>query len=259
MDLFSNLDDLKPYIFRIVDNGGATYDRFTIVFCDGDAVVASEGTLCAHIESVDVQAMADNVENGTERDLRWIDLPESLRKRLLADTNNGFCDWLAGFTPPALRADAVDNGTGDLRERLSEGVYGTPGAYYIRRETYPDDGTGSEDFGPMETIREAVLATVPEDYDLSGPEYFSEVDLWDESGGPADLWDSSIDPAHPIEVKAFADDWAVTQPSTIEIGEARDLDHARELADGWRAANPDLASLYHASAASKASRTFESI
>ena len=36
MKLFETLEDLKPFIFRIMDNGGATADRFTIVTCDGD-------------------------------------------------------------------------------------------------------------------------------------------------------------------------------------------------------------------------------
>ena len=42
--LFISLKELADsgYIFRITDNGGATLDRITVIFCDGDHLSLSE-------------------------------------------------------------------------------------------------------------------------------------------------------------------------------------------------------------------------
>jgi len=263
VDLFETLDELKPFIFRIVDNGGETYDRFTIVTCDGDGILATGGgSICTTVEGVDVQRIADEIESGESRELRWIDLPADLQRRLLGYINSGFADWLGDFTPARTRAEVKDNGTGyTLADRFGEGVYGELGAYYIRRETYPDDGKGSDDLGPYATVREAVLDTVPADYDLSGPEYHAEVDLWDTEGGPAELWDREADPPHPYEVALIRDDGQTTadNPHWLHIGEARDLDHGREIARQWMADNPDRPPLYRAAMGGKADRTFHTL
>lgn len=200
IDLFQSADDLRYYLFRITDNGGETYDRITVTFSDGDAMLCTSGSICAHIESVDVQRDADDVEAGQARDLRWIDLDEGLQRRIIASLNEGFGDWFNAFDPPGGRKGAVDYGTGyRLSDRIGEGVYGKPGAYYVRRESYPDRDNASDDLGPYETLREAVLATLPDDYDLSGPEYHTTVDLWDTEGGPAPLWDREADPPPEVE------------------------------------------------------------
>lgn len=195
MNLFENESQLIPFLFRIVDNGGETYDRITVIFCDGDAILCTTGSLCAHIESVDVQGPSENVEAGTERDLRWIDLDAGLRRRILADLNDGYADWLGAFVPPVDRDGAKDWGTAyRLQERVGEGIYGQPGAYMIRREGGYGEPEGQDDLGPYETLAEAVRNTLPDEYDLAGPEYQSTVNLGDEEGGPAPLWDRETDP-----------------------------------------------------------------
>lgn len=199
-DLFPTYDTLKRYIFRITDNGGATADRFSIYLTDGDYFGSSESPshpqgFFQSGEGFDPQHPAETVEAGTERDLRWFDLPASVRRAVRQTLNMACADWLSTFVPPVARADAVDIGTAHrLTERLGEGVYGVPGAYRLRVETYPDDGNGADDLGPYDTLEEAVRESLPDDYDLAGPEYHTTVDLWDESGVPAPLWDCETDP-----------------------------------------------------------------
>jgi hypothetical protein len=180
--------------------------------------------------------MQERVEDGRERDLRFIDLPERVQQCVMQSAN-GFEDWLASFTPPANRADAVDPGTAyRLEERIGEGLYGVPGAYRIRRETYPDDGSGSEDLGPYATLKEAILQTLPQDYDLSGPEYHTTVDLWDTEGGPAALWDYEDQTVKAVEIEWETDGESVDLPTEVELPSDLDEDEVADyLSDkfGW--------------------------
>ena len=43
--IFENFDDLarSGHLFRIVDNGGETVDRYTVLFSDGDALGMNAG------------------------------------------------------------------------------------------------------------------------------------------------------------------------------------------------------------------------
>lgn len=191
MDLFDAEKDLERYLFRIVDNGGESFDRITVIFSDGDYVPCSLHSRCASGEGIDVQGPAENVEAGTERDLRWIDLDAGLRRDILAWLNQGFADWLGSFSPHFARFGVEANGTAyRLAERVGEGVYGKPGAYFVKREG--DDP--ADDLGPYETLAEAVRETLPDAYDLAGEEYHPTVDLWDETGGPCEPWDREADP-----------------------------------------------------------------
>lgn len=198
--LFESLDDLKPFIFRITDNGGATADRFTIITCDGDYFGSCDTPnhpqgFFQSGEGIDLQGVADRIETGEEKDLRWIDLPAAVQRAVMGSLNEGFAYWLESFSPPLSRNDVPDfQECEGLSERPGYGVYGLPGAYRIRSETWEGRSPDDTDYGPYATIREAVLGTLPEDYDLSGPEYFTTVDLWDETGGPAPLWDAESDP-----------------------------------------------------------------
>lgn len=191
--LFETVEDLQRsgYIFRITDNGGRTFDRFTIVYCDGDYLGASTNPthpqgFGQHGEGIDVQMLAERVESGEERDLRWIDLPEAVRNCILSSLNQAFADWLESFEAPEDRA-AAENNEG-LTDSYGQGIYRRGAEFWIKTEHYPDDGTGPNDSGPYETIREAALNTLPMDYSLSGPEYHPTVDIWEE-GEARPLWD----------------------------------------------------------------------
>jgi hypothetical protein len=190
MDLFDTLDELKPFIFRITDNGGRTADRWTVVTCDGDYYAMSSNPFSPQGvgmtgDRLDPGGLEDRVENGEERDIRWIDLPADCQRCVVDGLNGGFSDWLSSFVPPVARDGAVDSGTAHaLVDRVGEGVYGSDGEYRVRREG--DDP--EDDLGPYPDVRAAVLATLPEEHDLSGPEYHSGVDMWDVTGGPAAPW-----------------------------------------------------------------------
>ncbi len=194
MDLFPNQSALKEsgYLFRIVDNGGETYDRITVIFCDGDALLCTSESICAHIESIDLQHDEDAVEAGASRDLRWIDLSPGLRKRIIADLNEGFSNYIEAAPAAESRDEARDwqglwNDYGDNRAP----IYRKGDSFYIRDDERRDD---DGDPGPFENFRDAVFHMLPQDYDLSGPEYHTTRDLWDETGGPAPEWDRETDP-----------------------------------------------------------------
>jgi hypothetical protein len=262
MELFPNEAALEEsgYLFRIVDNGGETYDRLTVTFCDGDSLLCTLGSICAHVESDrGLQADSEAVEDGTARDLRWIDLDAGLRKRILADLNDGFADYIANAPAAATRDDARDwqglwNDYCDDRTP----IYRDGDAFRIRDDERRDD---DGDPGPFATFRDAVFYMLPRDYDLSGPEYHSTVDLWDTTGGPAEPWDREADPPHPYEVALIREDGQTSEdnPHWQTIGEARDHDHAREIARAWQAENPDRAGLYRVTIGGKADRTFHNL
>lgn len=188
--LFESLDDLKPFIFRITDNGGATADRFTIITCDGDYFGSSE--LPNHPqgffqsgEGIDLQGVEERIEAGRERDLRWIDLPEAVQRAVMSSLNQGFEYWLEHPNAAASRDEARDwQGQWEDPFDNRTPIYRDGDSFRIR-----DDERETGDPGPFESFVEAARYILPEEHDLSGPEYFSTVDLWDTGGGPAPLWD----------------------------------------------------------------------
>jgi hypothetical protein len=198
MKLFETLEDLKPFVFRIVDNGGESADRFTVVTTDGDYFAMSSDPF--HPQGVgmtgegyDPTGGHSRVDDGVERDIRWIDLPADCQRCVWGCLNRGFSDWLEGFVPPATRAEATNNGTAmRLAERAGEGVYGVPGEYRVKTENGDEDPDG--DRGPYETVREAVLASLPEQHDLSGGEFHTTIDMWDVKDGPKAPWDRQAEP-----------------------------------------------------------------
>ena len=246
------------YLFRITDNGGATYDRYTIATCDGDAMLAYEGGICTTVESFDPQISADDVEAGTAIDLRWIDLPAAVRSAALFSLNRGFSDYIERAPAAPSRDEARDwEGQWQVYNDEREAIYKDGDSFYIRDdERRVDDG----DPGPFETFAEAVRAMLPQDYDLAGPEYHTTVDLWDTEGGPAEPWDCEQDPATPYEVEPRAKDYEKTSPHTLPlIAEARDVDHAIEIGRQWRKDNPELAKDYEPTYVNKVDRVVHRI
>jgi len=212
MQLFESLDDLKPFIFRIIDNGGATADRFTIITCDGDYFASSAYPTHPQGfgmwgESIDLAYVEEVTESGTSRDLRWIDLPKAVRDCVYYGLNSGFADWLALAPVAASRDEALDfQGWSDLQYTSrnnrqtggpTESIYHSNGRFAIRRDDNAVEfgGDGDPEF---DTYREAALYLLPEDYDLAGPEYHTPLDLWDESD-PAPLWDCEAEPPEPLD------------------------------------------------------------
>ena len=179
-DLFQSADDLGEYLFRIIDNGGASADRYTVATSDGDGFALSGAPshpqgVSLSIENLDPAYMETEVSEGRAVDLGWHDLPAHIRAHVIGRLNEGWRDYLesleSGETPiPAERAGAeVNEGT---HRDAGKGIYGKPGAYFVRVDNWPEDNA-SEDRGPFPTVREALLASLPDHYGLAGPEYHS--------------------------------------------------------------------------------------
>lgn len=198
MKLFETLEDLKDFVFRITDNGGESADRFTVVTTDGDYYAMSRDPF--HPQGVGLTGEGYDPNNGhsrvegrVERDIRWIDLPADCQRCVWGGLNQGYSDWLGKFVPPATRDEALYSGTSmRLAERAGEGVYGKPGEYRVKTENGDEDA--DEDRGPFGTIREAVLASLPDAHDLTSEEFHSTIDIWNVEGGPRPLWDRDAEP-----------------------------------------------------------------
>lgn len=233
MDLFENEADLKRFVFRVTDNGGATVDRFTVVTNDGD-YFAMSGHPFHPLgfgqtgEGYDPNAGQSRIDGKVERDIRWIDLPADCRRCVTDGLNRGFSDWLGAFVPPASRSDAQENGSATrLSERAGEGVYGTPGSYFVRIE---GDRCSVDDPGPYGTVREAVLASLPDAHDLSGPEFHSGVDVWNVDGGASPLWNRTEEPP-VLELENPHASHVLKDPEGIRVGWFASDEDARSHVD----------------------------
>lgn len=165
------------FLFRIQDNGGATYDRITVVLCDGDALLCSSGSTRVWIDRVDVQRMQDAAEAGTAVDLAFGDLSASLRRGILDSVNGSWRDCMKALIAREKHACAPTREKAKENDGTTEsagiGIYSAGAGYCVRLDTRD----AADDRGPFMTAREALAATLPEDYSLSGPEYHSPLDV----------------------------------------------------------------------------------
>lgn len=173
MNLFETQADLceSGFLFRIQDNGGTSYDRITVVFCDGDALLCAQHSTCAWVENEDVQRLANDADNSTSIDLAWGDLEPDLREQILSRVNDGWRDFLEAIfnrEPHACAKtrEAAEDNEGTYNS-AGIGIYSVGEGYCVRVEG--DDA--ANDHGPHMDARDALIATLPTDYSLSGPEY----------------------------------------------------------------------------------------
>jgi hypothetical protein len=180
-ELFVEPKDLEGYLFRIVDNGGSSADRYTVVFSDGSYLALSshpshpQGVSISGDE-IDPAVLQEWVETGRAVDLALGDLPERLVQHILSRNNQGFADFLAAVEAKAPPAVAIDRAGAEINDGIADsgckGIYVTEEGYRIRL-----DGEPAEDRGPYQTARKAVLASLPDQYGLAGEEYHSSVDV----------------------------------------------------------------------------------
>jgi hypothetical protein len=195
-NLFPGLADLASsgYVFRIVDNGGESADRYTFVTCDGDYIAMSGSPThpCGVSQSgecSDLQWISDGVEDGSLVDLAIGDLPENVALHALGRINEGWRDFLEsalkaeGATPEFLKCGEgyVVAPSRDEAE-VNEGTYTCAGVGLYRDSAGKfwvriDNPGPEDDRGPYDTAREALVASLPEDSSLSGPEYHSTADV----------------------------------------------------------------------------------
>lgn len=178
-DLIRDAAELGGYLFRITDNGGATADRYTVIFSDGDylslsAYPDSPLGVSQWGEQIDLAGVAERVEEGEEVDLSWGCLPESIRAHVLSRINEGWRDCLEAGEA-GLRGFAKSREAAEVHEGLhtsgGTGIYAAGSGFCIRL----DSDNAGDDRGPYETFREALLNTLPDPYGLAGPEYHSPV------------------------------------------------------------------------------------
>jgi len=178
--VFEKPEDMSEYLFRIVDNGGSSADRYTVVFSDGSYLGMSgsptspQGVSMAG-EDIDPQVLEEWVENGEAVDLALGDLPKHLVDHILYRNNEGLEDFLEAVENKAPHAVSADRDSAEANEgiydTLGKGIYLVGDQYMVKMEGGPDDR------GPFDTAREAILATMPDQYSLSGPEYHPGLDV----------------------------------------------------------------------------------
>ena len=178
--VFEKPEDMSEYLFRIVDNGGSSADRYTVVFCDGSYLAMSgsptspQGVSMAG-EDIDPQVLQDWVENGEAVDLALGDLPKHLVDHILFRNNEGIEDFLEAVENKAPHAVAANREAAEANEggsdTLGKGIYLHGDKFMVKMDGGPDDR------GPFDTAREAILATMPDQYSLSGPEYHPGLDV----------------------------------------------------------------------------------
>ncbi|MEQ6332995.1 hypothetical protein [Sphingobium sp. MK2] len=171
-DLFQSPADLSEYLFRIVDNNGATLDQITVIFSDGDYLGLSitGAGFSQWGDGIDPADIADRVEEGFETDLTWSKLDPALQRHILYRLNEAWRDFVEAEKAAPCRDKATPNdGTYDS---AGKGIYRHEGAFWMAHDNGPED-----DAGPFSTYREAVLRTLPDAYSLSGPEYHPPVNV----------------------------------------------------------------------------------
>ena len=182
--VFEKPEDLSYYLFRITDNCGRTADRYTVVFSDGSFLHMSKNptspqgvSMCG--EGIDPQVLNEWIEQGESVDLALGDLPEHLIKHIMFRNNQGLEDFLeaveakdASVVAKRRSAAEVNYGVVEKPGDLCAGIYVRGGKYWVRL-----DGDPSEDRGPYDTAREVILASLPDQYSLAGPEFHSTEDV----------------------------------------------------------------------------------
>lgn len=183
MKTFETIEELAAsgYLFRIQDNGGASGDRYTVAFCDGHYLAMSGNPtlpwgISQSDEDLDLQVMREWQESGEGVDMSLGDLPPHIAQHLLHRINEAWSNWLEAidggrvYAVASSRAAAVANeGTA---ESAGKGIYRGEEGLMVRL-----DGAEADDLGPYATAAAVMVATLPQDYGLSGPEYHSSVQV----------------------------------------------------------------------------------
>jgi hypothetical protein len=187
--LFETLDDLaaSEYLFRIVDNGGATFDRYTAIYCDGSFIGMSRNPFHPQGfgqsgEDIDVGGVAERVEKGEEIDLALGDCPPDVQACILSTVNQGWADFLAAGEADESGVIAANRESAETYEGLHNqagtGIYhGRDGLRVKSDNSWGAADPEGEDPGPFATFREAFLNTTPYPSSLAGDEYHPPIDV----------------------------------------------------------------------------------
>lgn len=218
------------FIFRIQDNGGATVDRYTVAFSDGDFLALSSDPshpcgVSLWGERIDPAHMNEQAENGEAVDMAFGDLPREMREHVWSRVNDGWRDFLGAVEAGAAHAVAPSRNEAGRHEGLpgdgGVGIYRSGRLFRVR----DGESTGREDSGPFRTFRRALLHTLPQPYDLAGPEYHSPLNV------------GSMRPTAGVRAKVRA---LESRVAAVEAGyTVRQLSYGLGPADEWAAVAPD--------------------
>ncbi|PZO72527.1 MAG: hypothetical protein DI629_20785 [Mesorhizobium amorphae] len=167
-DVFEDFPALASsgYLFRIVDNGGETADRYTVLFSDGDALGMNAGGIgfSQFVGRVDPAVLQEHVESG-HVDVGPDDLDEATRAHILNRVNGFFRETVDAMEaqPPGREDAELNDGTWEC---AGTGVYKAGEEWFVAIEE-------NEDRGPFGSAAEAIRASLPDACSLSGPEYQS--------------------------------------------------------------------------------------
>lgn len=252
MNLFDDVEALAAsgYLFRITDNGGATADRYTVVFCDGDYLGMSGDPsnpqgVSLWGEGIDVASLAERVENGEEIDLTFGDLPDHIRSHVLYRINQGFADFVQSEEAADSRGAAQE--FEGLLDQVGVCIYRAPAGFMVRDAEH-------DDHGPFKLYRDAVLSTLPDEHTLSGPEYQSPLEVGSLEPGAdtaADLLalqrrNGAREAGYEVKQLAYGGAglgsyWQVTGPDGSKVDAADALDFSAGDIDAWNIAGADWA------------------
>lgn len=178
-NLFEAMRDLEGYLFRIVDNGGESIDRYTVIFSSGDYLTLSENPNDGQgfsSNGIDVALIEKRVEEGRLIDLAIGDLASVQQRYILEHCNDSFEEILTDVENKEPRAVSRSREEATANEGAffssGTGIYSSPAGYMVKLDSDPSD-----DRGPYKTAREAVLASLPDWWGLSGAEYHTSVDI----------------------------------------------------------------------------------
>lgn len=184
MKLFETVEDLAQsgYVFRIMDNGGLSADRYTFVTSEGDYIAMSGAPshpqgISQWGEDIDPQVLADWEEEGSAVDLAIGDLPQRIAEHVLYRINEAWCDFLEAIERREPSAVAPTRERAEVNEGIStsagKGIYAAGAGFCIRY----DGDNAQDDPGPFLTAPGALRATLPQECCMTGPEYHSTVDV----------------------------------------------------------------------------------
>jgi hypothetical protein len=111
MKAFS-LNNIGWIISGCDDNGGATADRYTVAFFDGDCLAMSDAP--THPLGVSMWC-GGSVDPDAETACDFDDLPDHIQAHAVARLNQGLADWAegSGLTPEECAREIINEMTGD--------------------------------------------------------------------------------------------------------------------------------------------------
>lgn len=180
MNLFPDWQTLarSGYLFRIVDTGeDSAVDRVTVLLSDGDALGCDRiggRAFSMWCENVDPMVLEEWVQSGQAVDLSSQDLSDDEKAHILRRVNDAWSEFLGEVARREAHAVAASRESAEPNDGLytcaGKGIYaGQDGALWVHME----DAAPEDDRGPFTDPAEALAATLPDEWGLSGPEYHS--------------------------------------------------------------------------------------